>query len=194
MRRASPGEHSSSPGASPWTPWPGPPRWPAAPFLRHGALAALARRGAVAAVVLACLSAAAGCAAQAGASPSIVVATAYVPVPHAHGTTVAYVVIRNNGGADRLVAAHTSAGGRVTFRTAHGPGASVMSTIPSVRIPGHATLAMRPNGIHMVITGAGPMHGGKDITLTLEFAHGGPVSVVATVTDPQSGGSSYFLN
>ena len=69
-----------------------------------------------------------------------------------------------------------------------------MSVIPSVRIPGHATLAMRPNGIHMVITGAGPMRGGKDITLTLEFAHGGPVSVVAQVTDPQSGGSSYFLN
>ncbi|HEV3291615.1 MAG TPA: copper chaperone PCu(A)C, partial [Streptosporangiaceae bacterium] len=96
--------------------------------------------------------------------------------------------------ADRLVAAHTSAGGRVTFRTARGPGASVMSTIGSVRIPGHATLAMRPNGIHMLITGAGPMHGGKAITLTLVFAHAGKVSVVAQVTDPQSGGSSYFLN
>ena len=152
----------------------------------------LARRAAVA-VALAGLSAVAGCAAQAGASQSIQVSVAYVPVPH-DGITVAYVVIRNNGDADRLVAAHTSAGGRVTFRTAHGPGASVMSTIGSVRIPGHATLAMRPNGIHMVITGAGPMHGGKDITLTLDFAHGGPVSVVATVTDPQSGGTSYFLN
>jgi hypothetical protein len=38
------------------------------------------------------------------------------------------------------------------------------------------------------------MRGGKDITLTLEFAHGGPVSAVVTVTNPQSGGSSYFLN
>jgi copper(I)-binding protein len=152
----------------------------------------LARR-AVAAALVACLGAVAGCAAQAGASPSIQVSTAYVPVPHA-GLTVAYVLIRNNGNADRLVAVHTSVGGRVTFRAAHGPGASVMSTIPSVRIPGHATLAMRPNGIHMVITGAGPMRGGKDITLTLQFAHGGPVSVLAQVTDPQSGGSSYFLN
>jgi copper(I)-binding protein len=53
---------------------------------------------------------------------------------------------------------------------------------------------MRPDGVHMLIDGAGPMHGGKDITLTLEFAHGGPVSVVAQVTDPESGGSSYFLN
>ena len=156
-------------------------------------LAVLARRAVVAAALVAGLGTAAGCAAQAGASPSIQIANAYVPVPH-DGITVAYVVIQNNGGADRLVAAHTSVGGRVTFRTAHGPGASVMSTIPSVRIPGHATLAMRPNGVHMVITGAGPMHGGKDITLTLTFAHGGPVSVVVTVTNPQSGGSTYFLN
>ena len=156
-------------------------------------LAVLARRAVVTAALVAGLGTAAGCAAQAGASQSIQIASAYVPVPH-NGITVAYVVIRNNGGADRLVAVHTSAGGRVTFRTAHGPGASVMSTILSVRIPGHATLAMRPNGIHMVITGAGPMRGGKDITLTLDFAHGGPVSVVATVTDPQSGGSSYFRN
>ena len=156
-------------------------------------LAVLARRAVVAAALVAGLGTVAGCAAQAGASPSIQIANAYVPVPH-DGITVAYVVIQNNGGADRLVAAHTSVGGRVTFRTAHGPGASVMSTIPSVRIPGHTTLAMRPNGVHMVITGAGPMHGGKDITLTLTFAHGGPVSVVVTVTNPQSGGSTYFLN
>ena len=159
----------------------------------HRSLALLARRAAVTAALVAGLGTVAGCAARAGASPSIQIASAYVPVPH-DGITVAYVVIRNNGDADRLVAAHTSVGGRVTFRTAHGPGASVMSTISSVRIPGHTTLAMRPDGIHMVITGAGPMHGGKDITLTLDFAHGGPVSVVATVTDPQSGGSSYFLN
>jgi copper(I)-binding protein len=137
---------------------------------------------------------AAGCATAAGATPSIKVATAYVAVPQTPGTTVAYVVIRNDGTADRLVAAHTSAGGRVTFRVARGPGASVMGTIPSVRIPAHGTLAMRPNGVHMLITGAGPMRGGKDITLTLDFAHSGPVSVVAQVTNPQSGGSSYFLN
>jgi copper(I)-binding protein len=148
----------------------------------------------VAATVLPGLGAAAGCAAEAGASPPIQLATAYVPVPQTPGTTVAYVVIRNNGNADRLVAAHTSAGGRVTFRVARGPGGAAMGTVTSVRIPAHGTLAMRPNGVHMLITGAGPMRGGKDITLTLDFAHSGPVSVVAQVTNPQSGGSSYFLN
>ena len=157
-----------------------------------------ARRGqAVAAVAMAAaagLGAVTGCTARAGASQSIEVSTAYVQVPHAAGTTVAYVVIRNNGAADRLVAARTSAGGRVTFRVASGPGASVMGTVASVRIPAHATLSMRPNGVHMLITGVGPVRGGKDITLTLRFAHAGQVSVVAQVTNPDSGGSSYLLN
>jgi periplasmic copper chaperone A len=150
-------------------------------------LAVLAVGGALAA-------GAAGCAAPAGASASVQLSTAFVPVPQTPGTTVAYVVIRNNGPADTLVAAHTSVGGRVTFHKASGPGAATMATIGSVRIPAHATLAMRPDGIHMLITGAGRMPGGKDITLTLVFARAGRLSVVAQVTNPQSGGSSYFLN
>ena len=162
---------------------------------RRGPAWAQARRGAAAAAAAAVTGlAAAGCAAQAGASPSIELATAYVPGVCGTGTTVAYVLIRNNGNADRLVAAHTSVGGRVTFRTARGPGAAIMSTVASVRVPAHGTLAMRPDGIHMLITGAGPIRGGKDITLTLVFAHAGPVSVQAQVTNPQSGGSSYFVS
>ena len=149
---------------------------------------------AVAMAAAAGLGAVTGCTARAGASQSIDVSTAYVQVPHTAGTTVAYVVIRNNGAADRLVAARTSAGGRVTFRVASGPSASVMGTVTSIRIPAHATLAMRPNGVQMLITGVGPVRGGKDITLTLRFAHAGQVSVVAQVTNPNSGGSSYLLN
>ena len=151
------------------------------------------------AATMACIAVAgaaglAGCAAPAGASSAVQLSTAFVPVPARPGTTVAYVVIRNNGPADRLVAARTSAGGRVTFRRASGPAAATMATIASVRVPAHSTLAMRPDGIHMLITGVGRIQGGKDITLTLVFARAGPVSVVAQVTNPQSGGSSYFLN
>ena len=149
-------------------------------------MAALAVAGATAVL--------AGCAVAAHASPSVELSTAFVPVPRTPGTTVAYVVIRNNGPADRLVSARTSVGGRVTFRRASGHAASAMATIASVPIPAHSTLAMAPNGIHMLITGAGRMRGGKDITLTLVFARAGPVSVIAQVTNPQSGGSSYFLN
>jgi periplasmic copper chaperone A len=162
-------------------------RWPAPGCGRTRSLTVLA-------VVVAAAAGLAGCVAPAGASASVQVSTAYVPVPQVPGTTVAYVVIRNNGPADRLVAARTSVGGRVTFRRASEPGAATMTTISSVRIPAHSTLAMTPNSIHMLITGAGRMPGGKDITLTLVFARAGAVSVIAQVTNPQSGGSSYFLN
>ena len=38
------------------------------------------------------------------------------------------------------------------------------------------------------------MHDGKDIMLRLTFAHAGTITILALVTNPESGGSSYFLN
>jgi len=148
-----------------------------------------------AAACLAVLAAAglSGCYTRAGAATSMEIATAYVPQPATPGRTVAYVVIRNNGPSDRLIAARTSVGGRVTFRAAVGR-SMTMHTIRSIDIPSKAIIRLVPDGLHMLITGAGPMRGGKDITLTLVFAHAGTVSVVAQVTNPESGGSSYFLN
>src|SRR5215468_8102811 len=124
--------------------------------------ATLAIRAGVAAAGLAAAVAAGltGCTANAVSGAPIRIGTSYVPVPQAAGTTVAYVVIRNNGAADRLVSARTSAGGRVAFRAPAGRGDMAMHTISSIAIPAHATMAMRPNGVHMLITGAGPMHGG----------------------------------
>jgi copper(I)-binding protein len=137
---------------------------------------------------------ASGCAVTAGAAPSIQLTSAYVAAPRAAGTTVAYVVIRNNGPADRLLSARISAGGTVRFVAAAGPRTAAVHPMPAVRIPAEGSLAMQPNSVHMIITGAGPLPGGKDVTLTLVFAHAGAISVVATVTNSQSGGSSYFLN
>lgn len=134
-----------------------------------------------------------GCAAQAAAAAPIEAGTAYVPVPEA-GTTVAYVIIRNNGAADRLLSARTSAGGQVIFLAPVTPGGSAVRTVRAIAVRAHSTLAMVPDGYHMEITGLGPMHAGTDITLTLVFAHAGPVSVVSQITDPATGGSTYFLN
>ena len=154
------------------------------------------RAGAVAAGLAAAVAAGlTGCTAKpASAAPPIQIGTSYVPVPQSAGTTVAYVVIRNNGAADRLMSARTSAGGRVAFRAPAGRGDLAMHTIGSIAIPAHSTVSMVPDGYHMLITGAGPIRGGKDITLTLVFAHAGRVAVVAQVTDPTTGGSTYFLN
>ncbi len=135
-----------------------------------------------------------GCYAKASAAPAIELSTAMVPQPTVPGETTAYLVIRNNGGPDRLVRVRTSVGGRVTFRAPKGHGSLTMHTIPAISVPGHNIIRLVPNSVHLLITGARPMHGGKEITLTLTFAHAGVVSVVAQVTNPETGGSSYFLN
>jgi copper(I)-binding protein len=154
---------------------------------------ARAARAVAAGLIAAAASGVTGCAASAAAAAPIRAGTAFVPLPEA-GTTVAYLIIRNNGAADRLLSARTSAGGQVTFLTPVTPGASAMRTVPAIAVPAHSTLAMVPDGYHLEITGLGPMRAGTDVTLTLVFAHAGPVSVVSQITNPATGGSTYFLN
>jgi copper(I)-binding protein len=154
-----------------------------------------ARRAAgFACVLLLGASALAGCAQKAQAAASLELGTAYVAVPSNGDVTPAYLVIRNNGPADRLVSARTSDGGHVTFRVPSHAGDHVMMSVPDIAIPADTLLRLSPDASHLLITGAGPMKGGTQITLTLTFAKGGTMSVVAAVTNPESGGSSYFLN
>lgn len=174
-------ERQGSPGA-PGGPALAPRRW------------TVIRAAVAACALLAGGPALAGCAQKAAAAASIEVGTAYVEVPTSGNSTGAYLVIRNNGAPDRLTSARTSDGGRVTFRTPVRPGAAVMRTVPDITIPADALLRLSPDGSHLLITGAGPMKGGTQITLTLTFAKGGTISVEAEVTNPSSGGSSYFLN
>jgi len=157
----------------------------------------LTRRTA-AAVTMACALAAtlvlSGCGA---ANVKIAIASAYIPQPTTPGTTVAYLDIRNNAAAaDRLVSASTSVGGQVGFLAPDGmrDGTMMMKLVNTIAIPGDSLMRMNPNSFRLRITGAGPMQGGKDITLTLKFAHGGTINVIALVTNPESGGNSYFLN
>jgi copper(I)-binding protein len=150
-----------------------------------------AARTAAAACLLAVTAAVAGCAQQAAAAP-IEVGTAYVNMPSSSGTTQAYLIIQNNGAADRVTSARTSAGGIVTFRGPAGHGVSVMRSVPDIAIPARTTVRLDPDGFHMDITGAHRMRAGTEITLTLVFARAGKMSVSALVTSPETGGSSYL--
>jgi periplasmic copper chaperone A len=153
------------------------------------------RAAALAAVcALATMLVLSGCGA---ANTKIAVASAYIPQPTTPGTTVAYLDIRNNATtADHLVSASTSVGGQVSFLAPDGlrGGTMMMKLVPDIAVPANSLMRMNPNSYRLRITGAGHMQGGKDVILTLKFAHAGTVSVVALVTDPQSGGGSYFLN
>jgi copper(I)-binding protein len=154
---------------------------------------AVARAASAAGVLLIGGAALAGCAQKADASAALELGTAYVQVPTG-GTTEAYLVIQNKGPANRLTSARTSVGGRVIFRAPVRSGGTLMRTVPDIGIPADATVRLSPVGFHMLITGAGSMRSGGQITLTLVFARGGAMSVVADVTNPATGGSSYFLS
>jgi periplasmic copper chaperone A len=150
--------------------------------------------GIAGAVLLAALGVS-GCA-TASAASALGITSAYVPMPTTPGTTVAYLDIRNNGHADRLMAVHTSVGGTVQLRAPGARHAGVLSmhTVADIPIPANSLIRFNPDSYHLLITGAGTMHDGKDIMLQLTFANAGTITVIALVTDPESGGSSYFLN
>jgi copper(I)-binding protein len=138
---------------------------------------------------------AAGCsvpAAQAG--PVIKLSSAQVSEPGASRITDIYVDVQNNGPQTKLISARLSVGGRVTLRSPVRSGQVQMRSVPFITIPAKSFVGLDPNGSHLLVTHAGPMRSGTEITLTLVFAHAGAFTVPAMVTNPQSGGSSYFLN
>lgn len=137
---------------------------------------------------------AAGCAVPAQAGPVIQLSSAQVIAPGASRISDIYVVIRNNGPQTTLVAARISVGGQVTLRSPVHPGQVEMRTVRSIAIPARSLTGLAPNGSHLLVSDSGPMRAGTEITLTLVFAHARTFSVAALVTNPQSGGSSYFLN
>ena len=143
---------------------------------------ALVRAVAAACLLLAGTAALTACGNASSAGGGIHVSGASIPAPAAPGQASAYLDIRNNGPADRLVSARTSEGGTVTF-LAPTAGSSAMQTVPDIPIPSHATLRLVPNGAHLTISGAGALQSGTQITLTLVFANAGTVSVPAVIAD-----------
>src|ERR1700722_55806 len=99
-----------------------------------------------------------GCA-SANASSSIGIASAYVPQPSTPGTTVAYLDIRNNGKADRLIAAQTSVGGKVQLRAPVARHGSVltMHTVPDIVLPADTMTNIHPGTYHLLINRARPI-------------------------------------
>lgn len=150
----------------------------------------------VACALAAAASLAAGCTGPAavGSAPPIKLASAQVSQPGSSGVTDIYVDVQNNGPADELVGARLSVGGTVTLRSPTRPGAIEMRTVRGIAIPARSSTGLDPNGPHLLVTNAGKMISGREITVTLVFAHAGAVSAPAMVTNPANGGASYFLN
>ncbi len=126
--------------------------------------------------------------------PTIKLSSAQVTQPSASGVTDIYVDVQNTGSADKLVGARLSVGGHVTLRSPARTGVMDMRTVRAIVIPAKSSFGLDPNGAHLLVTDAGKMISGREITVTLLFAHAGAISVPAMVTNPATGGASYFLN
>ena len=154
-----------------------------------------ARTAVACALAVAAAGLATGCASAAARSvPQIKLSSAQVSQPGTSGVTDVYLDVQNNGPADKLVGARISVGGTVTLRSPVGPGVVEMRTVPGIAIPARSVVGLDPNGPHLLVTDAGKMISGHEITVTLVFAHAGAVSAPAMVTNPATGGASYFLN
>jgi copper(I)-binding protein len=139
-------------------------------------------------------SLAAGCAMPGQHGQVIKLSSAQVTEPNATGITDVYVDVQNNGPADQIVGARISVGGTVTLRSPAGAGVAQWHSVRAIAVPARSFVGLDPNGSHLLVTGSGHMKAGTLITLTLMFARAGAISVPALVTNPETGGSSYFLN
>jgi copper(I)-binding protein len=137
----------------------------------------------------------AGCAVTPSqAAPDIRVSSVQVTLPSASGVTDIYADVDNGGPADQIISATISVGGHIALRSPAERGGAQMHTVRSITIPARSFVGLDPNGSHLLVTDAGRMIAGREITLTLFFAHAGAISVPAMVTNPATGGASYFLN
>jgi copper(I)-binding protein len=155
---------------------------------------ASARLAAVGAGLVLTAALLAGCGQAQASGPPVILLSGQVVVPNVDRVTDAYVIVQNNGPSVTLVGARSSAGGSVVLRSPGNSEPIMMRTVPTITIPAHSLFHLQPSGAHLLITGSGPMKAGTEITITLLFAHLGAFSVPAMVTNPQTGGSSYFLN
>jgi copper(I)-binding protein len=127
-------------------------------------------------------------------APGITLSSAQVTQPSAAGVTDIYVDVQNKGPADQLIGARISVGGHITLRAPVGSDVMDMQTVRGITIPARSFVGLDPNGSHLLVTHAGKMISGREITVTFLFAHAGAISVSAMVTNPATGGASYFLN
>ena len=102
-----------------------------------------------------------------------------------HSNSAAYMLIKNTGAADRLMAASTAQAGKVELHT-HIQDGDIMrmrKIVGGVAIPAQGSLALKPGGHHvMIMKLKTPLLKGSMLPLSLTFEKAGTVTVHATVS------------
>jgi hypothetical protein len=99
-------------------------------------------------------------------------------------TAAVYFTIVNSGSAaDRLIAAGSPAADRAeTHINVHEGDIIRMRRVISVDVPANSKTVFQPNGFHVMLTGLKePLKAGNTVSLSLQFADAGVITVPVTV-------------
>ena len=101
------------------------------------------------------------------------------PTAAIDGPAAAYLTISNSGGEDRLTSVAADRGIDASLhlsRVQHG--VMEMRPLPEgIAVPANSQVTLAPNGMHIMLTRAGPLQAGDKFELTLNFEKSGPMSM-----------------
>jgi len=129
------------------------------------------------------------CAQAVGAEPSIHVVDAWArATPPGVENGAVYCKIQNQGAADRLVGARSSAARAVEIHASVARnGLTEMHRIDALPLDTGASVDLAPGGTHVMLVGlAAPLVAGAKIELTLVFATAGMMTVEVPVVDARA--------
>jgi copper(I)-binding protein len=145
------------------------------------------KRLAIIVIVLMLSVALTACGGSSGTSgSSIFVSDAWVrnpPISDQPGA--AYLVIQNNGAADRLLSVTSDIAQTIELHESMDSGGMMqMSPVPNIPIPANGKVELKPGGFHMMLIGlTRPVNTGDKVQLTLNFDKAGKIPVTAEVKE-----------
>ena len=135
-------------------------------------------------MLAAALSACGGSSGTAGSS--ITVSDAWVRNPPlADQPDAAYLVVQNNGAADKLLSVTSDIARTIELHESMESGGMMqMSPVPNIPIPANSKVELKPGGLHlMLINLTRPLKTGDKVQLTLSFENAGKIPVTAEVKE-----------
>ena len=97
----------------------------------------------------------------------------------------AYLVIQNNGAADKLLSVTSDIAQAIELHESmESNGMMQMSPVPNIPVPANSKVELKPGGFHMMLIGlTHPLKTGDNVQLTLNFEKAGKIPVTAEVRE-----------
>jgi len=143
------------------------------------------KRLAVIGIVLILAVVVAACGGSSGGS-GLILSDAWVRNPAiADQPGAAYLVIQNNGAADKLLSVTSDIVQTIELHESMMSGNMMqMSPLPNIEVPANGKVELKPGGFHLMLIGlTRPLKVGDKVQLTLNFEKAGKIPVTADVKE-----------